>query len=151
VGTAKLPAAYSAGRYKRLDPQRRTSSCRSLSFSLSFFFIRSERSLILRLCFSCLSGLTLCVEEVRRRIFLENQLSLCPALMEPFCVPVSPCLLVHLQLTFARSPSSSSTIGRTPCCIVVSVQLSQRRRFAITFLARRLNSWTKTVLSSTSS
>ena len=75
VGTARLLGAYSVGRYKRLDPQRRTSSCTSLSLSESFFnFNRRDRSLTLRLCFMFLSPLTLCVEEVLLRIFLENQL-----------------------------------------------------------------------------
>jgi hypothetical protein len=75
VGTDKLPAAYSVGRYRKLNPQSRARSCKSLSFNLSLFLCRRE-SLILRICFRCRSFFTFTLwdEDVRLKILRENQL-----------------------------------------------------------------------------
>lgn len=81
VGNDKLPKAYSDGRYNKLEPQSRTSSWRSLSFNLSFFdFSRRERSLMLRLCRSVRSVLSLMLEldDVLRSILRENQFPVLP-------------------------------------------------------------------------
>ena len=55
---------------------------------------------MLRLCFNCRSGLTLCVEEVRLRIFRENQLSLFATALAESSYPLGQlCVSLHRLCT----------------------------------------------------
>ena len=80
VGKVKLLAAYSAGRYNRLDPHKRTSSTRSLSLSESLLTFSRNESLMLRIFLrsrrSAFLDLTTGVwdEDVRLKSFLDSQL-----------------------------------------------------------------------------